>query len=114
MINSWQTVTGFNASLLDPYTRPDLAFIEPGLAYDNNKTQDWQLRVKLDNGYETTITYNEMHRPLQGWNSKGQVENVEGITNVAIFNKPTDPGEIPTLGKIFLSRVGLLSASKLV
>lgn len=107
MIENWKRETGFDETLVDPYSTSDegLAFIEPGLPYEQNKTKMWQLRIKLDNGYSTTITYDEMQRPLQGWNKNGQLQTVNGISNVAIFNKPTDKGETPTLGKIFLSRV---------
>ena len=87
MIKNWKEATGFDETLVDPYTTvgQDLAFIEPGLPYDKNKTQNWSLRISLAGGYSTTVTYDEMQRPLQGFNKEGRIQDVEGITNVAIF-----------------------------
>ena len=107
MIEKWKTLTGFDQQLLDPYTTSDqgLAFIEPGLPYEKSKAQGWQLRITLEGGYQTTITYDEMTRDLEGWNKNGVLERVPDISNVAILNIPIREDETPTLGKIFLSRV---------
>ena len=107
MIDKWKTLTGFDQQLVDPYTTSDqgLAFIEPGLPYEKSKAQGWQLRITLEGGYQTTITYDEMTRDLEGWNKNGVLERVPDISNVAILNIPIREDETPTLGKIFLSRV---------
>jgi hypothetical protein len=108
MLLNWKQITGFDETLMNTYTNPaqqNLSFTEFGLPYADQNALEWSLRITLDTGYSTTLPHYEMQRPLLGWNVKGDKEAVPDITNVAILNAPTEQGEVPTLGKIFLSRV---------
>lgn len=108
MLFNWKQITGFSETLMNTYTDPalqTLAFTELGLPYASENALEWSLRITLDSGYSTTLPHYEMQKPLLGWNAIGEKEEVPGITNVAILNVPTGENEVPTLGKIFLSRV---------
>lgn len=116
MLLNWKQITAFDESVMKVYSDPatggkNLSFTELGLPYAAGKTQDWSLTITLDNGYSTTLPHHEMQRPLMGWNAIGEKEVVENVTNLAILNAPTGEGEVPTLGRIFLSRVGLPAKS---
>lgn len=108
-LQSWKRITGFNESLQSFYEDRErtLSFDEPGLLYNTSAFDEgqWSLEITLESGFKTIIPYREMGRQLAGWNAVGESEAVEGMTSIAIFNKPTDAGEVPTLGKIFLSGV---------
>lgn len=110
MLYNWKAITKFNETLLDVYSTEtannNLSFTELGLPYDASKVDDnWQLSISLDNGYKTTLPWFELQRPLLGFDNLGNKEAVPGITNLQILNVPTGEGEVPILGKIFLSRV---------
>jgi len=111
MLLNWKSITKFNETLLDVYTSQtannNLSFTELGLPYDSNRVGNWQLSITLDDGYKTTLPAYELHRPLLGFDNLGNKQAVEGITNLQILNVPTGEGEVPTLGKIFLSRVSV-------
>ncbi|KAM7203243.1 hypothetical protein V8F33_002234 [Rhypophila sp. PSN 637] len=109
MLFNWKSITKFNETLLQVYTSEtannNLSFTELGLPYDSAKVDDnWQLSITLDNGYKTTLPSFELQRPLLGFDNFGNKDAVPGITNLQILNVPTGEGEVPTLGKIFLSR----------
>jgi hypothetical protein len=107
MLLNWKQLTNFNESLMDVYTTANtgLSFTELGLPYNATKAFKWSLTITLDNGYTTTLPHYELQAPLRGWNVLGERQEVPGIVNIAILDKPTGQGEIPTLGKIFLSQV---------
>jgi hypothetical protein len=108
MLLNWKQITGFNETLSTVYANEaasNLSFTELGLPYDSSKVGDWALSITLDNGYTTTLPSYELQRPLLGFDNLGNQKAVAGITNLQILNVPTGTGEVPTLGKIFLSRV---------
>jgi hypothetical protein len=108
MLLNWKQITGFDERLLGVYApdnRLNLSFVEEGLLYNASKTMKWSLTVALDNGYTATLPSYELQAPLRGWNSFGERTAVPDVIQVAIHNTPTGVGEIPTLGKIFLSQV---------
>lgn len=110
MLLNWKQITGFNDSLLAVYqdeAQNHLSFTELGLPYESSRVGDWSLSVTLDNGYTTTLPSDELQRPLLGFDNLGNKQAVPGITNLQILNVPTGEGEVPTLGKIFLSRVSI-------
>lgn len=106
-LQNWKEITNFNESLQSLYVDPnnELSFDEPGLLYNSSAFDEgqWSIEITLENGFKTTIPYREMGRPLTGWNAVGESRVVEGMTSISIFNKATEQGEDPTLGKIFLS-----------
>lgn len=110
MLLRWKEITGFNDSQLGVYSNQgaaeglNLSFTEYGLPYAMDKVGDWSLSITLDNGYTTTMPASELVRPLLGWDRQGNRVPVPGMANLQILNNPTDVGEVPTLGKIFLSR----------
>ncbi|KAK0732179.1 aspartic peptidase domain-containing protein [Lasiosphaeris hirsuta] len=106
MLLNWKSITGFNESL-DVYSSEgarNMSFNEYGLSYDSSRVDDWSLAITLDNGYKTTVPAHELQRPLLGFDNVGNRRAVPGVTNMQILNEPTGDGEVPTLGKIFLSR----------
>ena len=108
MLLNWKMITGFNETLLDVYSNKaanNLSFTELGLPYDSSRVDDWSLSITLDSGYKTTLPAHELQGPLHGFDNIGNQKAVAGVTNLQILNKPTSDGEVPTLGKIFLSRV---------
>ena len=111
MLLNWKQITEFNETILSVYNdqtaKSNLSFTELGLPYDSARVGDWSLSITLDNGYMSTLPAYELQRPLFGFNEVGDKEAVPGITNLQILNVPTGVGEVPTLGKIFLSRVSL-------
>ncbi|KAM7216067.1 hypothetical protein V8F06_008540 [Rhypophila decipiens] len=116
MLFNWKSITKFNETLLQVYTSEtannNLSFTELGLPYDSAMVDDnWQLSISLDNGYKTTLPSFELQRPLMGFDNFGNKDAVPGITNLQILNVPTGEGEVPTLGKIFLSRVRIPAQS---
>ncbi|OIW24775.1 hypothetical protein CONLIGDRAFT_673873 [Coniochaeta ligniaria NRRL 30616] len=107
MLLNWKQITGFNETLLEVYANEEannLSFTELGLPYDSSRVGDWSLSITLDSGYTTTLPAYELQRPLLGFDNLGNKQAVPGITNLQILNVPTGAGEVPTLGKIFLSR----------
>ncbi|KAH8902220.1 acid protease [Coniochaeta sp. PMI_546] len=107
MLLNWKQITGFNETLLQVYANEEannLSFTELGLPYDSSRVGDWSLSITLDSGYTTTLPAYELQRPLLGFDNLGNKQAVPGITNLQILNVPTGAGEVPTLGKIFLSR----------
>jgi hypothetical protein len=107
MLLNWKQITSFNESLMGVYTTANtgLSFTELGLPYNASNVFEWSLTITLDSGYTTTLPHYELQAPLRGWNVVGERQEVPGIVNVAILDKPTGEGEIPTLGKIYLSQV---------
>ena len=108
MLLIWKQITGFDDELLSVYSpdnRQNLSFTEYGLPYNDSKVFSWSLTVSLDNGYTTTLPPYELQAPLRGWNRRGERKVVPGLDTVAILKEPTSEGEIPTLGKVFLSQV---------
>ena len=108
MLLNWKKITGFNETLLDIYderTAHNLSFTELGLPYDSSRVEDWSLSITLDSGHKTNLPAHELQRPLRGFDNLGNQKTVAGVTNLQILNEPTSDGEVPTLGKIFLSRV---------
>ncbi|KAK3322798.1 hypothetical protein B0H66DRAFT_214986 [Apodospora peruviana] len=108
MLLNWKQITKFDEKFLDVYTREtannNLSFTELGLPYNSTQVGDWSLSVTLDSGYKTTLPAYELQRPLLGFDNLGNKDAVPGVTNLQILNVPTGEGEVPTLGKIFLSR----------
>ncbi len=108
MLLNWKQLTGFDDSLLGVYApnnTQNLTFTEYGLPYNASRVAPWSLTVALDNGYTTTLPPHELQAPMRGWNRLGERAVVPGVVQVAILDTPTGRGEIPTLGKIFLSQV---------
>ncbi|KAJ9165752.1 hypothetical protein NKR19_g5 [Coniochaeta hoffmannii] len=107
MLLNWKQITSFNETIMDVYSNQEatnLSFTELGLPYDSNRVDDWSLTVTLDSGYTTTLPSFELQRPLLGFDNLGNKQAVPGITNIQILDAPTGSGEVPTLGKVFLSR----------
>jgi hypothetical protein len=107
MLLNWKQITGFNETLLDIYANEqanNLSFTELGLPYNASSVGDWSLSITLDSGYTTTLPADELQRPLLGFDNLGNRQAVPGVTNIQILDTPTGVGEVPTLGRIFLSR----------
>ncbi len=113
MLRHWKSVTGFRQEYMDQQieaNRHNLSFTEVGLLYEQHQAIDWTLKVTLEaeegKEYAAILPQYELLQPLRGWNRAGQRETVPGVVNMAVFNEPTGgEGEIPTLGKAFLSVV---------
>jgi len=113
MLLNWKQITSFNETIMDVYSNQEatnLSFTELGLPYDSNRVDDWSLTVTLDSGYTTTLPSFELQRPLLGFDNLGNKQAVPGITNIQILDAPTGSGEVPTLGKVFLSRVSRIKS----
>ncbi|KAK3353970.1 aspartic peptidase domain-containing protein, partial [Lasiosphaeria hispida] len=107
MLLNWKSITGFNESQFNVYSSEaanNVSFNEYGLPYDSDSIGDWSLSITLGNGYKTTLPGHELQRPLQGFDNLGNRKVVPGVTKVQILDQPTKDGEVPILGKIFLSR----------
>lgn len=107
MLLNWKQITGFEDSMLDTFSTQNpqgLSFTENPLPYNSSKLFDWSLSITLDSGYTTTIPQYELMAPLRGWDVLGNKKVVPGVTAVGILKEPTGVGEIPTLGKVFLSQ----------
>jgi hypothetical protein len=109
MLLNWKQITGFEDNMLSIFNpggsnTQNLSFTENPLPYNSSKLFDWSLSITLDSGYTTTIPQYELMAPLRGWNALGEKKVVPGMTAVGILDAPTGIGEIPTLGKVFLSQ----------
>jgi hypothetical protein len=109
MVANWKQVTNYNKSLSDVYAAAgqNLSFVEPGLLYASDSIPEWDLEITISSGYRTVIPSKDFQRPLTGYNAQGDLQAVENVTNVAIFNESTTGGQVGTLGRIFLSRVSI-------
>lgn len=107
MLLNWQRLTDYDPNLSTVYAvdnPQNLSFTELGLPYNASMLSKWSLTITVDNGYKTTLPHYELQAPLRGWSVLGERTEVPGVVNVAILDTPTGEGEIPTLGKIFLSQ----------
>ncbi|KAH8881993.1 acid protease [Thozetella sp. PMI_491] len=107
MLLNFKQITGFNETLMNVYNNEaanNLSFTELGLPYDSSRVDTWSLSITLANGYKTSLPADELQRPLFGFDNLGNQQAVPGITNLQILDVPTGQGEVPTLGRIFLSR----------
>lgn len=108
MLSSWKQFTGYDPNVSAVYTvnnSQNLTYTELGLVYNASKAFNSSLTITLDNRYTTTLPPYELLSPLRGWNVVGERTQVPGVVNVAILHTPTGDGEIPTLGKVYLSQV---------
>jgi hypothetical protein len=116
MLLNWKHLTGFDEQLQGVYSSSNnkdrLSFVEEGLLYNASKTAKFSLTLTLENGYTATIPPSELQAPLRGWNSRGERVTVPDVVQVAIHNTPTGRGEIPTLGRVFLSPVSFPAVVK--
>lgn len=108
MLDNFKDITRYNPNLTEAVMRANddrLFFTELGLLYEASNIPDWTLSMTLNGGLDVTIPREELMTPLVGTNEVGEKEVVPGIMNLAIFNEPTDEGEVPVLGKAVLSQV---------
>ena len=106
MLLNWKQISGFDPNMLGIFQNnaQNLSFTEYPLPYVTNNLFEFTLSITLDSGYTTTIPSYEMIRPLVGWNAIGEKQQVPGVSSVGVLDTPTGTGEVPTLGKVFLSQ----------
>ncbi|KAI9790071.1 MAG: hypothetical protein M1816_005541 [Peltula sp. TS41687] len=103
MLFRWKQITGYDPNAAAVYTvnnTQNLTYTELGLIYKASKAFNSSLTITLDNKYTTTLPSYELQTLLRGWNVLGERTQVPGLINVAILDKPTGDGEVPTLGKV--------------
>jgi hypothetical protein len=114
IVAKWKSGTGFDEQQqllqgVDALNAENkLTFTEPGLVYHASRVANWSLTIALGNGYTTTVPHYELRAPLRGWNNLGEWTTVPDAVEVAIRNTSSNIGEIPTMGRIFLSQVSVL------